>query len=157
VNTKKKLLSEQLSKIKQRAKDRPRILVVSHPYTTYDNFLGSPIVRFLESEGVELIYSDIINPRQARRLSKKLSKDLYWTHNKELLGGIELYKQYVDGIIFWMTFPCGPDSLVINLCQNKLKDLPLAVITLDELQAEAGLRTRLESFVDILKIRKARS
>jgi len=59
----------------------------------------------------------------------------------------------VDGIIFLVTFPCGPDALTTNLCQNKLKKL-MIVITIDELWGEAGLKTRLESFVDILKLRK---
>lgn len=152
----KKYLEElekiQEEKIKNKTPDRPLILIVSHPYTTYDSLLGKPITNFLESQGVNIIYSDIANHQITRKLSKKISNDLYWTYNKELLGAIELYKDYIDGIIFLMTFPCGPDSLVINLCQNKLK-MPMTILVLDELQAETGLKTRLESFVDILKLR----
>ena len=64
-----------------------------------------------------------------------------------------MYKDKVDGIIFLVTFPCGPDALVVNLCQNKIKR-PMITIILDELQGEAGLKTRLESFVDIIKYKK---
>lgn len=142
----------QEEKIKNKKPDRPLILIVSHPYTTYDGLLGKPIVDFLESQNVDIIYSDVADQQSASELSKKISNDLYWTYNKELLGSIELYKNYIDGIIFLMTFPCGPDSLVINLCQHKLK-IPMTVLVLDELQGEAGLKTRLESFIDILKIK----
>jgi predicted nucleotide-binding protein (sugar kinase/HSP70/actin superfamily) len=144
----------QQEKIKNKNPDRPMILIVSHPYTTYDSLLGRPIIKFLESQGVDLLYADVVDPHKSKELSKNISGDLYWTYNKELLGSIEIFKPYIDGIIFLMVFPCGPDALVVNLCQHKIKNIPLAVITLDELSGEAGLKTRLESFVDILKLRK---
>lgn len=149
---KEKLIKEQSEKIRNKKDSEPTILVVSHPYTTYDSLLGKPIVDFLESQGVNLIHSDVLPYEITRKLYKNISPDLYWSYNKELLGGIEYYKNIIDGIIFLMTFPCGPDSLVINLCQSKLK-IPMTLIVLDELQGEAGLKTRLESFVDILKIK----
>ncbi|MFA4936876.1 MAG: acyl-CoA dehydratase activase-related protein [Patescibacteria group bacterium] len=151
-----KLVNDQVNKFKDRDNSNPLVLIVSHPYTTHDAFLGVPIVKFLESQGVDLVYSNIVDEDQARQLATNLSRDLYWTYHKYFLGAIELYRPHLDGIIFLMTFPCGPDSLVINLCQNKIKDIPIVVITLDELQSEAGLKTRLESFVDILKIKASK-
>lgn len=152
-NLKQNLIKEQNKKIDSLKSDKPAILIVSHPYTIYDSFLGKPIIDFLDKEGVDVIYSDIADTEKIKNLSDNISTDLYWTYNKELLGGLELYKDKVDGIIFLVTFPCGPDALVVNLCQNKIKK-PMITIILDELQGEAGLKTRLESFVDILKIRK---
>lgn len=149
-------LQEQERAIKNLDSSQPTILIVSHPYTTYDSLLGKTIIDFLESREVNIIYSDIVDKRLAQMKSKQLSTDLYWTYNKEFIGAIEIYKRYIDGIIFLMVFPCGPDSLVVNLCQNKISDLPVAVIVLDELQGEAGLRTRLESFVDILRFKMAK-
>lgn len=147
------LIRAQDKKIGSRKLDKPLILIVSHPYTTYDGFLGRPIIDFLEHEGSDVIYSDIADEDKIKNLSKNISSDLYWTYNKELLGGLELYKDIADGIIFLVTFPCGPDALVVNLCQNKLKK-PMITIVLDELQGEVGLKTRLESFIDIIKLRK---
>jgi len=59
----------------------------------------------------------------------------------------------VDGIIFLVTFPCGPGSLANEVCQRRVKNVPVMSIILDELQGEVGLRTRLESFVDIIKMK----
>ncbi|MDO8511824.1 MAG: acyl-CoA dehydratase activase-related protein [bacterium] len=151
----KRLLLEQEMRLKGSDKNL-KILIVAHPYTTYDSFLGIPITSFLEKQGVELVFADLADEKETRELSKNISTDLYWTYNKELVGALEKYRKEVAGVIFIMTFPCGPDSLVIDLCQNKVNDLPIVVITLDELQGEAGLKTRLESFVDILKIRNER-
>lgn len=152
----KKLLESQKKKLKNK-NDNIKILIVCHPYTTYDGLLGKPIIKFLEANNVDLLYSDIVEERTARTLSKKISEDLYWSYHKEFLGALQLYKNKVDGIMYIMTFPCGPDALVIELCQKKIKGKPSMVLTLDELSGEAGLMTRLESFVDILKIKKGKS
>jgi predicted nucleotide-binding protein (sugar kinase/HSP70/actin superfamily) len=134
--------------------DKLNILLVSHPYITEDALFGKPITNFLEKEGVDIIYAEKIDKNKYSDLYSKISEDLYWTYNKELLSGIEYYKNKVDGIIFLMAFPCGPDALVINLCQCKIKNLPIVVITIDDLDGDTGLKTRLESFVDILKMKK---
>ena len=149
----RELIKNQVEKLNNRTKQDVFILIVSHSYTSYDGFLGKPIIKYLESQGVKLIYSDIADKKTIKKLSKNISSDLYWTYSKELLGGIEFYKEQIDGIIFLITFPCGPDALTTSLCQNKIKK-PMITITLDELWGEAGLKTRLESFVDILKLRK---
>jgi predicted nucleotide-binding protein (sugar kinase/HSP70/actin superfamily) len=60
----------------------------------------------------------------------------------------------VDGIVFVVTFPCGPDSLMAELCQRRTLGVPIVTLVLDELQGEAGLRTRLESFVDIIRAKR---
>lgn len=152
-----KKLCGQLAQISEADKTKPSVLLLSHPYTTYDALLGLPIAEFLKKQGLELIYADIVPKKEAVELSKNISRDLYWTYNKELLGAIEYYKDKIDGIVFLMVFPCGPDALVVNLCQNKIKNVPITVITLDELEGDAGLKTRLESFADILKIKKTQN
>lgn len=132
-----------------------RVLVVGHTYNLADALIGLPILEFLRSEGVEVLESDRVDLGRARSLSANLSPTIRWTFNKELLGAIDMYRDRVDGIIFIVTFPCGPDSLMAEMCQRRLKDVPVATFVLDELAGEGGLRTRLESFVDILRMRKA--
>ena len=134
--------------------DGPRILVVGHPYNLHDELMGAPIVSYLESLGVQVLLSDAVPPARAHALSKRLSRGLYWTYNKELLGAVERYRREVDGIVFLVTFPCGPDSLVTELCTRRISEPPILNLVIDELQAEAGLRTRLESFVDIMRMRR---
>lgn len=152
-----KELLEQWELIKNNKDNKPNVLIVSHPYTTYDAYLGQPIIDSLKKQGMNVLFSDVVDYKKSRKLVKNITTDLYFTYNKEIVGSIEYYKGHIDGILFLMTFPCGPDALVIDLCQNKIKDIPVVVISLDELQAEAGLKTRLESFSDILKMRKKKN
>jgi predicted nucleotide-binding protein (sugar kinase/HSP70/actin superfamily) len=72
------------------------------------------------------------------------------------LGAAEYYKDSVDGIVFLTTFPCGPDALAVSLCQSKMKGIPSIIVSLDELEGRVGLQTRLESFVDVINLKKCR-
>lgn len=136
--------------------DGLKVLVVGHPYNVRDAMIGAPVVRILEQEGAKVLVAELVDRAEARAKSIELSRDVPWTFNKELLGAVEHFRTLVDGIVFLVTFPCGPDSLVTELCVRRLKDVPSIVLVLDELQGEAGLRTRMESFVDLLKVRSHR-
>lgn len=128
-----------------------KILLLAHPYNTYDKLIGYPIIEYLKKLEVIPIFADLAPKKEAVANSLKISESLYWTYSKELIGAIDYYKNNIDGIIYLSTFPCGPDSLVNELCMRKVKDIPCCNIVLDELQGEAGLHTRIESFVDIIK------
>ena len=133
-----------------------RVLLVAHTYIVRDALMGRAVTQILRSLDVEVVYADVVEHESAREMSTSLSTDCYWTYNKELLGGIEIYGHAVDGIIFLMAFPCGPDALMVSLCQYTLSDKPICVLNMDELQSDAGLKTRLESFIDILRLNKER-
>ncbi|MBD3238336.1 MAG: hypothetical protein GF332_01700 [Candidatus Moranbacteria bacterium] len=146
----------QKKKIRRQArllknKKLKKILIVAHPYILFDGFTGKTILDYLKSQNIAIIDADIAQKKLVKKLSQKISQDLYWTYNKELVGAIDLYKNKVDGIIYVSAFPCGPDSLVVEICQKKIKNIPSINIIIDELQGEAGLITRLESFIDILE------
>lgn len=134
-----------------------RVLLVAHAYITHDALMGKIVTQILKQLEVDVILADVIDVDQARSRYVNISQDVYWTYSKELLGGIDVYKPMVDGIVFLMAFPCGPDALMSCLCQLVIDDIPLCVLNMDELQGDAGLKTRLESFVDILRLKKEKS
>ncbi len=70
-----------------------------------------------------------------------------------LWAGIALNKNRIDGIILVSAFPCGPDSMVNEMIIRKFKGIPILNIVLDDQDGTAGLETRLESFIDILKFK----
>ncbi len=144
----------QESALEVRDPEAVRILVVGHSYSLADELIGKPVLDYLGSLGVEVLTSDAVDKPKARELSRRISPTIKWTYNKELLGAIELYREHVDGIVFVVTFPCGPDSLMAELCQRRITGVPIVTLVLDELQGEAGLRTRLESFVDIIRAKR---
>ncbi len=133
--------------------DKLKILIVSHPYNIYDKLIGYPIIDYVVKLGGQPIFADSIDRRKCLAESKDLSESLYWLYNKELVGSVKLLEDKVDGIILLTAFPCGPDSLVNEIIIRKSKKIPVINIVLDELQGEAGLQTRIESYMDILDVR----
>jgi len=59
----------------------------------------------------------------------------------------------IDGVIFLISFACGPDSLISELIMRDMKvvGLPFLEITMDEHSGEAGMLTRIESFVEMVR------
>lgn len=137
--------------------DGLKVLLVAHPYNLYDEFIGKPVIRYLEDNNIVPIYSDIYDKSRMEYECSLISNTIYWTYNKELLGSISHYKDKVDGIIIISTFPCGPDSLTNEMITRKIKDKPIISIIVDELNNDAGLITRLESFIDVIKDKKGSS
>lgn len=132
-----------------------KVLLAGHPYNLYDDYLGKPIINILKESGIDVIYSDIYDEKDIEKDVKKISEDVYWTFNKEILGAISKYKDNVNGIIMLSSFPCGPDSLINELVLRKIKNIPIINIVIDEAESHAGLITRLESFIDIINKEKA--
>ena len=134
--------------------DTLKILLVTHPYNIHDPLLGGPIVRAVRASGGTPVFADALDKAACAEKAPGLSEHLYWTYSKELVGAVGLCAGQADGILLITAFPCGPDSLVNELLLRKLKGVPVAHILLDELSGEAGLVTRIESFLDIIKEKK---
>lgn len=147
---KEKLIKENIKKLDS---DKTKILFVGHPYNIHDNMIGKEMIKYLESNNIEIIYSDLFHSDITNDLSKKLSYGLYFKYNKENIGSIPLTEDKIDGIIFLSTFPCGPDSLVNELIFRKIK-IPYLNLIVDDIDGMAGMETRIESFIDILERRK---
>ena len=62
----------------------------------------------------------------------------------------------IDGVIFLISFACGPDSLISELIMRDMKVVGLAFleVIMDEHSGEAGLLTRVESFVEMVRRKK---
>jgi predicted nucleotide-binding protein (sugar kinase/HSP70/actin superfamily) len=140
------------------APDRPLVLVAGHTYILDDEMMGAPVIRLLRQQDVTVMRSDRLPDANALRKSAlEFSPGLKWAYNREQLGAVAQMRGRVDGIMVLLSFPCGPDSLVAELVQRKVRDTPVCVIVLDELTATGGMQTRVESFCDIVKMRGARA
>ena len=147
---KKRLIMENLAKLNS---DKKKVLLVSHAYNTYDELIGKPIIKMLERENIEVIYSDLLDNSMCRKLSKNISSELYWKYSRESIGAYEMVKNRIDGVVFLSTFPCGLDSLVNQLLILKM-DKPYLNIVIDDMDADNGIDTRIESFSDIINCYK---
>ena len=127
-----------------------KILLAGHPYNIYDELIGKPIINILKENNIDIVYADIYDKKGLEKESKEISKDTYYTINKELMGAIAKYKNNVNGIIIISAFPCATDSITNELIIRNIKNKPIITIIQDEETETTGLITRLESFIDII-------
>ena len=137
------------------AQERPlRILIAAHPYVIHDPYIGGPIISMLEDLQVCTLYSDRFDRKQALEKSYDFSETMPWIVNREIIGTILHLYDHLDGIVLVSAFPCGPDSMTNDALIRCIKGKPILSLTIDSQSGTAGLETRLESFVDILRYQK---
>lgn len=100
------------------------------------------------------IRADITDREAASKRSTILSPTIKWELNREIVGSLMANKSKVDGIILLSAFPCGPDSMIDEMIQRRMKGVPILTLTLDAQSGTAGVETRLESFVDIIHFKE---
>ncbi len=130
--------------------NKTKILLLAHPYNTYDDLIGRDIIKYLNANNIEVIFSDKFDDKITNKLSEKITKDLYFKYSKDNIGALIYAKDKIDGVIFLSAFPCGPDSLTNELVMRKI-DIPHINLVLDSNSSFTGIETRLESFIDMLK------
>ncbi len=133
---------------------RIRVLVVGHEYNLYDEYIGRPILNEIRRLDAEAVCADAVDIKQAQTDSLEICERVPWTMSRELLGAVAKYREQVDGIILLTAFPCGPDSMIDEMIIRRVKDKPILNLLLDSQDASAGVETRLESFIDIIRFRK---
>lgn len=139
-----------------------RIGVIGHHYNVYDTFTTMSLLERLGSMGVDVLTADMVPKRLCERELRRLPKDIYWSYEQEIAGAILACARHrlVDGIIFMISFPCGPDSIIRVLCEQENKavgNVPMLTLIMDEHTGEGGFLTRIEAFVDMLLRKKNRA
>jgi predicted nucleotide-binding protein (sugar kinase/HSP70/actin superfamily) len=140
-----------------RENERPlKVALVGHSYVLNDPYASLSIRQLLQSYGVDIITSEQIPRNLIENQMAKLQYDIYFDFEREILGTIMHFieSKTVDGIIHLLIFCCGPDSIAGEIAARFSKrepDVPLLQLVFDELTGEAGMRTRIEAFVDMLR------
>ena len=147
---------EIIDDVRINSSSKDKIAIIGHPYLTYDfhaslNIIGKMIkngyfVRTMEmiteSEKAEAVESLFLQPHNH-----------WFLTNEERMALMAVAKDKdVKGIIYLTPFNCGPDFLMETFVLKDVRKLkPITTISIDEASGEAGLATRIEAFIDVLK------
>lgn len=145
-----------------RTKGAPRadvkVALLGHEYLIHDYYLSHDLPARFANLGAQVIYMaqvpcDLIERELARYGA------ISWSYEKELLGATSYFmgRDDIDGIMIVEGFACGPDSIVGEIINREVDSdggPPLTTLVLDEHTGQAGVATRVEAFVDL--IRRAR-
>lgn len=153
-----------------------RVAIVGEIYVMLEPFVNQNLEHRLGDMGVEvsktMFLSDYVRGHLLRRRSyldlyKKLSAmaEPYLGHYvgghglKSIAYTMLKKQQGYDGIIQVYPFTCMPEVVAKNILPKVSQDIDMPVLTLayDEQTGEAGVLTRLEAFIDLLKYRQAKN
>jgi predicted nucleotide-binding protein (sugar kinase/HSP70/actin superfamily) len=139
-----------------------RIAVMGHHYNVFDTFTTMSLLERLKGMGADIITMDMVPEEWREEELARLPKQIYWSYERELVGALLACVSHglADGIIFVISFACGPDSMLHVLCEQERKRLgntPMLTLVIDEHTGEAGLITRIEAFTDMLGRKRVRS
>ncbi|WP_425449680.1 acyl-CoA dehydratase activase-related protein [Dethiothermospora halolimnae] len=151
-----KMYNESLKDIKK-DKNKLNLLVLGHPYNIYDDHISMKLIDKLHKQNINVLTSEMINIDKINYHASKLPKRMFWSFGRKIVGSAfnVIEERKVDGIIYVSSFGCGLDSILIDLVERKARKekLPFTLLTLDEHTGEAGVNTRLEAFVDMIRWR----
>ena len=138
-----------------------KFLLLGHGYNIFDTFINLDFQKKLKGHGVKVFTIENL-PESVFKEPVIINKRLrnYWRHEEEIMQSIRYFltkgRNEIDGVIFLISFACGPDSLISELIMRDMKvvGLPFLEIIMDEHSGEAGLLTRIESFVEMVRRKK---
>ena len=105
---------------------------------------------FLEAIG--LSHGQKVKRAASPYLSRDVSGDAVSSIGETVLHA----KEGFDGIVHLQPFTCMPEIMAQNLFPqvSREHDIPVLCVILDEQMGKAGLQTRLEAFVDLMRRRR---
>lgn len=153
-----------------------RIGLVGEIYVMLEPFINQDLTRLLGNMGVEvhktMYLSDYVRGHLLRKrdylnkyeelfaLAKPYLGHYVGGHGLKSIGHtIDMSQEGFDGVIQAYPFTCMPEVIAKNILPKVSKDMNIPVLSLvyDEQSGEAGVVTRLEAFIDLLKSRKRKS
>ncbi|HHY92150.1 MAG TPA: CoA protein activase [Firmicutes bacterium] len=159
----------RLAQIPQDRSRRPlKVGLIGEIYVVLEPFANHNVQTMLEEMGViadRSIYlaewtrgnAVVAGERDIKGAARPFLSELIGGHGVNSIGETVLYaRRGFDGIVQLAPFACIPEIVAKSLLPRVSRDLGIPVLTLflDEQTGEAGIKTRLEAFVDLLAQRR---
>lgn len=127
--------------------DRIGIALFGRPYNAFTKDTNMGIPNKFASRGVTIIPIDFL-PYD----DEDSDKEMYWSMGRIILKCAKYVKKHPQLFGTFITnFSCGPDSFIVGYFRNIMGQKPSLTLELDSHTADAGINTRIEAFLDVIK------
>jgi predicted nucleotide-binding protein (sugar kinase/HSP70/actin superfamily) len=137
--------------------NKPKIVLVSHPYNLYDDYVNLGVEEKLKKLEAKPIFIEEVPVNETRSPNSEVRSEGYpkfhWEFGKEIMEKIDTILNYnIAGAIEISSFQCGCDAVLKEFVEKKFKQnkIPFLYLLIDEQTGEAGIQTRLEAFMDTI-------
>jgi predicted CoA-substrate-specific enzyme activase len=127
--------------------DQCGVVIFGRSYNAYASEANMGIPHKFASRGVPVI------PLEMLPLEEETSLEgMYWSTGQMILKGASFIQKHSQLFGCYITnFSCGPDSFLVGYFRDIMERKPFLILELDSHVADAGLETRIEAFMDIIK------
>ena len=160
-----KKIFKKISEIKiDKSQNIPKVGIIGEIYTVSDPAVNSEIERKLGQQGIEVHREMDLTYHLKKKfflkdwfIQRKINPYLKSTvggHGRDAVYEMLKYiKEGFDGIIHLLPMACMPEVTARPILEkiHQESGIPFLSLSLDEQVAEAGIDTRLEAFVDVVK------
>ena len=127
--------------------ERSAIVIFGRSYNAFVGEAHMGIPNKFASRGIKVIPFEFLPIKD-----EPLQDHMYWSAGQSILKGASYVKKHPQLFGCYITnFSCGPDSFLIGYFRNLMEEKPSLTLELDSHVADAGLETRIEAFMDIIK------
>lgn len=134
------------------------IALIGYVYNVFDQYINMDIINTLKEMGVRVHTFSMVAEEIIEKELSKLRKPMFWEFTNKLYGAAENYfkNDKIDGVIHLTAFGCGPDSMLGQILELDAKDYkkPFMTLRIDEQTGESHIITRIEAFIDLLRLKE---
>jgi len=122
----------------------PVILLAGHSYNAFSPEASQSVGRKLSSMGVTVIPSDCLAPVGEGPTS--------WHFANQIMNAVALSKRHPGVFLLCVSnFSCTIDAFTHSMLASEMGSKPYLILEIDAHTADAGVQTRLEAFLDIVR------
>ncbi|MCX5846395.1 MAG: acyl-CoA dehydratase activase [Deltaproteobacteria bacterium] len=127
--------------------DRTAVVILGRSYNAFVPEANMGIPHKFASRGVPVIPFDFLPLEK-----EPVNDNMYWSTGQSILKGATFIEKHPQLFGCYITnFSCGPDSFLVGYFRTIMGKKPFLILELDSHVADAGLETRIEAFMDIIK------
>ena len=125
------------------------VVLFGRPYNAWSQVANKGIAAKFASRGIRIIPQDML-PYEEQPLD--VDMNMYWAMGRMIMKAARFVKDHPQLYGTYITnFSCGPDSFLVTYFRDMMEDKPSLTLELDSHTADAGLETRIEAFLDIVR------
>jgi predicted CoA-substrate-specific enzyme activase len=126
------------------ASGRPTVLLAGHSYNAFTPEASQSVGRKLASMGVVAIPADCLASKDAGPTA--------WHFANQIMNAVALAKRHPNLFLLCVSnFSCTIDAFTHSMLASELGAKPYLFLEIDSATADAGVQTRLEAFLDIVR------
>jgi predicted CoA-substrate-specific enzyme activase len=125
------------------------VVLFGRPYNSFASEANKGIPAKFASRDITIIPFDMLP-----YWNEKLADDanMFWAMGQMILKGARFVAKHPQLYAAYITnFSCGPDSFLVSFFRDIMGRKPSLTLELDSHTADAGLETRIEAFLDIIR------